>query len=97
MSDFTVDADDLRALVQELLDLDVERSCQILAAQRVLAESPQLSAQLTYQVREAEGAVRLRAISRYRELLDALDSSENIGTALANFTKGISKPEPGAI
>jgi hypothetical protein len=87
MPEFTVNADDLRALVQTLLEADVETSCHISAEQLVLAESPGLMAQLTYQVREAEGAVRFRAIIRYRELLDSLDSGEDVRTALANFIK----------
>jgi hypothetical protein len=80
-----VDAADLRAIVQKLLDLEVDSRCHTGAAFKI--QDPVVRSRLADDFDQAKPQAGDAILLRYRELMEALNSGKDIRAALAKFAQ----------
>jgi hypothetical protein len=80
-----VDAEDLKAIAQRLIELEVESRCHIGAAFRI--QDPFVRAKLADDCDQARAQAGDVVLLRYRELMEALNSEKDIRSALAKFAR----------
>jgi hypothetical protein len=87
MPEVTIDTKIVKWLIQRLADLDVESGCHITAINRVLAPDQPLRSKVLDEYEVAKPKVGDSVFLRYREIVNALESGENIPDALAKFAR----------
>ena len=78
-----VDLRDLQALIQDLMRNEIDFRCHVGAA-RQLAD-PFVRSRYADDMSKSEGQAGDAVFSRYRELIEALNSGENVRAALSKF------------
>ena len=85
MIESPVAAKELKALVNELMDAEVNARCYIAAFNRVLATEPLLRQQVVDEFDSAKPQQRKTVELRYRGLLESLESGEGVSLELSKL------------
>jgi hypothetical protein len=87
VSELLVDAKDLKALVSMLIELEIDRRCYVASINRALAHDQPLRSKFADEFDSSKKQEAVTVQLRYRELMNALDSGENIRPALSKFAR----------
>lgn len=85
MTDVTVDLKDLKKLVQALMDSEVRSRCHIAATNRILGDKPLLRTQHADEFTAEKPKAGNMVFLRYREAMNALESGEDIRSAISRL------------
>ena len=89
MSEITIDLDDLKPLIQKLIDLEVDHYCHVLAASAALS-GEQRSA-LAYHYKKIRPQAGDDMYRRYRSLIGAVESGKNVRSELSKLARRAGK------
>ena len=87
MSDITIDLGDLKQLVKNCFEQDIDARALTAVLSRYAQLDPAGATQLAGLVDDERLRARQMETSRYRRLLEALESANDVGASLASFVR----------
>lgn len=85
MKEVSVSLRDLKTLIDRSFKRDVDERAQIMALNKPGMSNPQAALEFAALVHEAKPEARKHVELRYRNLLKALNTGENVAEALSSF------------
>lgn len=88
MADVAIDLDDLKKLIQALIDHEIDSRCHIQAANRSL-DDPELRSRMAHEYSLAKPQQGDTVFLRYREAMNALESGKDIRSAISRLASRV--------